>query len=37
MVPVKLLYVEDVVGDEVSVLEATDHVDRGEAVDSPSG
>jgi predicted PurR-regulated permease PerM len=37
MVPVKLLYVEDVVGDEVSVLEATDEVEKGGAVESPSG
>jgi predicted PurR-regulated permease PerM len=37
MVPVKLLYVEDVVGDEVSVLQATDEVEKGEAADDPSG
>ena len=37
MVPVKLLYVEDVVGDTVSVLEATDEVEEGETDAGPSG
>jgi predicted PurR-regulated permease PerM len=37
MVPVKLLYVEDVVGDTVSVLEATDEVEADETAERPSG